>query len=142
MATEKCAMALILVVLATGCTSTTSIVPFESTQFEDPPTLTWRDGYVCMTYKPIVDLLHPMVRCQREGENLLFYVYIFISGNPHTGQRQWIELELHDEDLALAGRVFWLDPDGSRHRLRFANSPPEPRPGNGTSVKGPPVPTT
>lgn len=115
-----------LALLATACVSEKSIVRFESRDdFESRPALVWKDEYVCVTYKTAAGLVHPVVVSRREGGDLLFFVHMFISALAHTHDRQWIELNQEEEALALKGRVFWLDPDGSLHPLRFESAEPE-----------------
>jgi len=92
------------------------------------------EGYFLRMDRPLPGAARPLkVRCEVEGENLLVYVSILVSAerdlrsHPEHATSRLIDYSLTlpsrlQDPGDLVGRVYWLDPNGTKHPLAISSS--------------------
>lgn len=91
------------------------------------PVLIERSGHVYLRYRRSLEeqgfTLLSLVDHRKTKEEAYYYFSIPIS---HAEWGNLVERPLaydQTEDMARAGRVFWLDPDGTKHPIPFVKEP-------------------
>lgn len=111
-------------------------VEFDDAQiFRSAPRLVRKgESYFLRMDRPAPDAARPLqVRCEVEGENLLVYVSILVSAerdlraHPERATSRVLDYPLTLPSRLqgpgeLAGRVYWLDPNGTKHALAIGSS--------------------
>jgi len=109
-------MALATALLTVSCASlTTPLLEHGSDAFRVPPKVVLLDSRRYLEYQldPKPRNSAPGIKVETVGDEVHCYVHLFISSHSDTPRRIRIPSE---------GRVFWLNPDGSRMKLEAEQS--------------------
>lgn len=109
--------AILALALFAGCGKPDPGMPLSSAKLAEGPVLIERDDTFYLRYRLQRQALRPILICDERGGNAYFYWSSPIS-TPDYGQLIEFPLAYEGWDKYVrAGRVFWLDPDGTTHSI-------------------------